>query len=148
MTEIPSRIINGFATGVTRLFAQSAKGLDGEAERFVARRPYERILTGFLTPVAVPEHADDPGAAADLSSDESYEQTNLGFEWRVPLESINTQSRVKLQFGLHVYVRVLPTFSEARANARFRQGVWRVTEVWQRVPLAEIDVSPSRPRSI
>src|SRR5687768_11136627 len=94
MTELPSDIINGFATGITRLFAQSAKGLDAEAERFVARRPYERILTGFLTSVNLPGDTEDPGEAADITPDESYEQTNLGFEWCLPLDSITPQARV------------------------------------------------------
>lgn len=139
MTELSTRLVNEFATGITRLFAQGAKGLDPESERHVARRPYERILTGFLTPVQAPDDPMPEEEVADLPADESYEQTSLGFEWCAPLDQIGEESRVRVQVGLNVFVRVFPTFAEAQENARFRQGVWQVAEVWQRVTVAEVD---------
>src|SRR5580693_8082979 len=108
MTALPPQVVNDFATGVTTLFARAAKGLDEHSERFIARRPYERILTGFLTPVEVPDGEQPPPAEADLSPDESYEQTNLGFEWCAPLNAITEGSRVTIRIGLNVYVRMLP----------------------------------------
>lgn len=142
MPDAPPHIVNGFATGISRLFALSAKGLDSQSERFFARRPYERILTGFLTAVEELDHNEGQPVPDDLPQDDSYEQTNIGFEWCAPIGAITSASEAAIQIGFNTYVRVLPTFEEAASNARFRQGTWRVAEVWQRVSLADLDASP------
>jgi len=131
--------INRFALGVTRLFASAAKGLDEPSKRFVRARPYERILTGFLTPV---DQEDEPieereGGVPELPQDDSYERTSIGFEWAVPNAALRLDTLLDISFGFNVYMRVVPTYQEAVANTRFdSQGQARLVEVWERVVLA------------
>ncbi|HEY4100209.1 MAG TPA: DEAD/DEAH box helicase family protein [Gemmatimonadales bacterium] len=135
MTGFPPEVINGFARGVSGLFAQAAKGEDSASLRFAAQRPYERILAGFLTPVDT-DLLTGPGQVPD---DTNYEQTNLGFEWCLPLDRIKQSDRLLVGVSLSGYVRSLPSFAEASQDARFRQGAWRVGECWQRVSLSDVD---------
>lgn len=141
MTDLSSDLVNGFARGIVGQFTLTAKGLDQGSGRFIAARPYERILTGFLTPVGMGDGDDSSAPEGDglpeLPVDDSYEQTNIGFEWSVPIASVRAGMRIQVSVGLNVYARVLPTLQEAQENARFdRQGQATVVEAWQRFTLA------------
>jgi len=140
VTQLPADLINGFARAIADRFAESAKGLDSSSERFVRTRPAERILCGFLTPVGG-THDEEPSGAdqgpPDLVADDKYEQTHIGFEWAVPLDAVGRGIRITVEAEANVFARVLPTFAEARENARFNyQGEARLAEVWQRFAMA------------
>src|SRR5207245_5738159 len=118
-------LINGFARGLVDQFTLGAKGLDADSDRFIAARPNERILAGFLTPVSMAGGNDDDDSVPDtagpqeLPADDSYDETNVGLEWSVPIASVRPGMSIRLSVGMNVYVRVLPTFQEAQQNARF-----------------------------
>ena len=144
MTALSPDLINGFARGVVTQFTLIAKGLDPDSGRFIAARPYERILTGFLTPVGLggDDDSSEPEGEGlpELPADASYEQTNVGFEWSIPVTSVRSGMRIQVSVGLNAYARVLPTLQETQQNARFdRQGQATVVEVWQRFTLAGSD---------
>ncbi len=141
MTGLPPDLLNAFARGVVTQFTLAAKGLDPDSGRFIAARPYERILTGFLTPVGTggEDDSSEPEGEGlpELPADASYEQTNIGFEWSIPINSVQSGMQIQITVGLNTYARVLPTFQETQQNARFdRQGLATVVEAWQRYPLA------------
>lgn len=131
-----SASLNRFATAVTHRFSEAARGTDDESDRFVKTRPAERILAGFLTPVdnsaANPAGAAVVGNDPDVPIDESYEQSHIGFEWAVPRGALGQGLRIEVRVSFHVYVRLIPSFQEARDNARTRGGVASLVEVWQR----------------
>lgn len=107
---------NHFAGAIADEFRERAIGLSPDSCRIVNRSPSDYILTGFLTPVqddgGIPPGV--PGGAtgeptADLPSDSSYEQTNMGLEYHLPLSSTGTQA---FEVSMAVYVRRYPTRDE------------------------------------
>ncbi len=142
---------NGFARSLTQCVIQRAKGLDDESSRLVGGRPVDYILAGFLTPAGSGqdqqpgeqaggtdgsgenggERAEQPVEqelnellAQDLPQDGAYEQTNIGLEWKAPLDSLVAGSTLAVEVELAVYVRRTPTLDEQkhRATWRVRRG--------------------------
>lgn len=107
---------NQFAGAIADEFRERAIGLSPDSSRIVNRNPADYILTGFLTPVQ-DEGGVPPIAAggttgeptADLPSDSSYEQTNMGLEYHFPLSSTGVQI---FEVTMSVYVRRYPTRDE------------------------------------
>src|ERR1051325_6953093 len=104
VTDLSPDLVNGFARGIVRQFTLTAKGLDPASRRFIAARPYERILTGFFTPVGMGEGEDSSDPEGDgipeMPADDSYEQTKIGFEWSVPIASVQAGMRIQVSVGL------------------------------------------------
>lgn len=124
---------NAFSTTLSKLFTDRAKGLDPDSCRIVNQRPADHILAGFLTPVpghsislspevsATGEPDDvDEELAQDLPKDSAYEQTAIGMEWIAPMDGFDSDNQIVVNAEFFVYIRRLPTFSEQRIHA-----VWR-----------------------
>ncbi len=145
MTALTNELLNGFARAVAHRFSEAARGLDRPSRQHIGRRPHERVLSGFLTPLAQQEEAEAPEDAGppDLPFDDKYEQTHIGFEWSVPRDASERQATIRVEIGTHVFVRLIPTFEQARDNSRFdRGGEARPVEVWRRYALARTDGQP------
>ena len=145
MTRLSKESPNGFARAIAHRFSEAARGLDRPSAEHVGRRPHERVLAGFLTPLEqdnddlAPEDAGLP----DLPFDDKYEQTHVGFEWAIPRSAAGRGATIRVEIGAHAYLRTVPTFEQARDNARFdRRDEARLVEVWQRHTLAGGPATP------
>lgn len=148
---------NVFARKLSEEIASRATGSDDESVRIVNSYPSDHILTGFLTPLNPNKQStisnndkSDTLLTEDLPNDSSYEQTNVGMEWLMPVKSIGNNDLLDISISMSLYMRIFPTREEQlkhksgiKFDTRTQESSTIMIPVWLKVTPDPFHISVS-----